>query len=140
MLPRAPGRWLARKQKTRRRAGFLEGSKSSGRVAAQPARELLEMLDSARLGAMAPVLELAHQLLARRTRALPQRHQLGSHRVHGVQGARFRQALVEVGALRIAKRPLVAVQPVLQALQDVGVVRSEAAQLAELLGVDALQR
>src|SRR5262249_32382244 len=112
----------------------------SGGVAAQPSRELFEVADAARLGAVAPVLQLADKLLARRARALPQRDELGAHRVHRVQGARLREPLVEVRALRLAERPLVAVQPALEALQDVGVVRGEAAQLAELLGVGALQR
>src|SRR5262249_44369023 len=106
----------------------------SGGVAAQPSRELFEVADAARLGAVAPVLQLADKLLARRARALPQRDELGAHRVHRVQGARLREPLVEVRALRLAERPLVAVQPALEALQDVGVVRGEAAQLAELLG------
>src|SRR5215471_20676487 len=137
MLPRSTAGRRATKNPPKR--VFLGSRTRSGSVAAQPSRELLEVADAARLGAVAPVLQLANQLLARRARALPQRNELGAHRVDRVQGARLRQSLVEVGALGLAQRPLVAVQPALEALKNVGVVRSEAAQLAELLGVSALQ-
>src|SRR5438445_13778326 len=102
-------------------------------VAAQPVREFRERADAARLGAVAPVLQLPNELLAGGARALPQRRELGAHRVHGVQRARFRQSLLEVRALSLAQRFFVAVKPAFQALQNVRVVRREPAQLAELV-------
>src|SRR5262249_34839236 len=120
--------------------GFLFGRRRSGGVAAQPPREFLEVTDPARLGAVAPVLELAHELLARSARALPHGDELRAHRVDGVQRPGLRQSLVQVRALGLAQRLLVAVQPALEALEDVGVVRRKAAQLAELLGVGPLER
>src|SRR6267143_6812326 len=118
----------------------LPRERSALGVAAQPVREFRKRADAARLGAVAPVLQLPNKLVAGGARALPQRRELGAHRVHGVQRARFRQSLLEVRALSLAQRFFVAVEPALQALQNVRVVRREPAQLAELLGVGALER
>src|SRR2546430_1280187 len=104
--PEVRGR--AAEQKTRRSGGFLWGVSSALGVAAQPVREFRERADAARFGAVAPVLQLAHELVARLTRALPQRCELGAHRVHGVKRARLRQALLEVRALGLAQRFFVA--------------------------------
>src|SRR2546427_9779280 len=101
-------------------------------------RELRERADAARFGAVAPVLELPHELLSRSAGALPQRCELGAHRVLRMKRARLRHPLLEVGALGIAQGFFVAVQPALKALQHVRVVRRKAAALPELLDVRAL--
>src|SRR5256886_8315297 len=82
-------RWRAAEQKTRRSGGFLWGVSSALGVAAQPVRESRERTDAARFGAVAPVLQLPNELLAGDPPALPQRRELGAHRAHGVQRARF---------------------------------------------------
>src|SRR5258706_141675 len=85
-------------EKTRRRRVFLasrfRGPRNLLRVAAQPVREFRERADAARFGAVAPVLQLTHELCA--------------HRVHGVKRARLCQTLLEVRALRLAQRFFVA--------------------------------
>src|SRR5438876_9514427 len=95
------------------------GFESALGVAAQPVRELSERADAARSGAVAPVLQLPHELLARSAGALPQRRELGAHRVHGVERARLRQSLLEIRALGVAQRFFVAMQPALEASQHV---------------------
>src|SRR5512136_203737 len=134
MLPRsAPECWPSHQTKNPPFGGFSWLDEAQSGVAAQATREFLEMADAARLGAVTPVLQLAHQLLAGSARAFPQRSELRAHRVDRVQGARLRQALVEVCALGFTQRFFVAVQPALQALQHMRILRREAAQLAELL-------
>src|SRR5467141_1951050 len=92
-------------------ASRFHGPRNLLRVAAQSVRELRKRADTARFGAVAPVLQLTHELVARHARALPQRRELCAHRVHGVKRARLRQSLLEVRALGFAQRFFVAVEP-----------------------------
>src|SRR6476646_8193021 len=71
-------------QKSPAGAGLLGGAQDSG-VAAQAAREVRELRHIAALGALAPVLELAHELLAGERRALPKARKLLAHRPGRVQ-------------------------------------------------------
>src|SRR5205814_8296361 len=106
----------------------LWGVSSALGVAAQPVREFSERADAARFGAVAPVLQLPNELLAGGTRAFPQARELRAHRVHGEQRARFPQSLPELRALGHAQRFFVALEPALQAAQNIRVVRREPAQ------------
>src|SRR2546430_14349476 len=116
-------------------AGFLglplPRERSGLGVAAQPVREFSERADAARFGAVAPVLELPDELLAGGTRAFPKGRELRTHRVNGLQRARLRQPLLEVRALGLAQRFLVAVEPALHALQNVPALALRTAQLSE---------
>ena len=60
-------------------------------ITSQLSREFGEGLDTAGFRPPAPLLELLHELLARRCRAPPQCHELAAHHEHRLQRMRLRQ-------------------------------------------------